>query len=74
MKCLGCGYKFETNQKGLCEYCRSTPYYGKVKEKFSQREQKSERIDADLEDMTDGDYVNYHGIGEFIKDEKELSE
>ena len=73
-KCNYCGYNLGPSSGGCCEYCKEIPHYGKTKNIYSQHEKKSEKVDADLEEMTDGDYINCYGVGEFIKDEAPRSE
>ena len=70
-KCKYCGYILPIKLGNCCEYCRVE--YGKMKAKHAQGEHT--RIDyseADLEEMTDGDFINTFGHGMVIKVKDEV--
>tara|TARA_R110002167_G_scaffold266022_1_gene472740 strand:+ start:2131 stop:2382 length:252 start_codon:yes stop_codon:yes gene_type:complete len=70
-QCSRCEYAVSSLYKGYCEYCRYE--FGKHKAVYAQSEDKSELpSDQELEEMTDGDFINKFGNTKFVSVEDEM--
>jgi hypothetical protein len=67
--CKQCGYEFNSLSHYFCEYCRTD--YGVQKARYAQSEKKKVFSDDELENMTDGDFINEFGHTHFRPIEEE---